>query len=41
MAMEARGYRENQSTAKINPLEYKRADKTAYAIVIIYSIQIF
>lgn len=40
MAMEARGYRENHPTTRMNPLVYKKADKIAYALMFTYAVVI-
>lgn len=36
MAMEARGYTGERQNARMNPLVYKKADKTAYAVIGVY-----
>lgn len=41
MAMEARGYRGGEGRSKMKPLIYKRQDKRAYLILLVYMIVMF
>lgn len=38
MAMEARGYRENHLPTRMNPLMYRKADKIAFGIMLVYAV---
>ena len=38
MAMEARGYRDNHPTTRMNPLVYKKEDKIAYVLMVTYAV---
>ena len=41
MAMEARGYHGGEGRTKMHPLEYKKTDKTAYVILLMYLLLMF
>ena len=41
MAMEARGYHGGEGRTKMHPLEYKKTDKIAYLVLLVYLALMF